>query len=68
MGKTISQGNEKDILRLQRELDHWENKYKKLQQIFRMQEEIIASYETAYGEAPGLIDEEKEKDVSHFLL
>ena len=60
MGKAINQGNEREILRLQRELKHWEKKYSKLQQIFRMQEEIIASYEAAYGEAPGLIDEEKE--------
>lgn len=65
MGKTINQGNEKEILRLQRELKHLEKKYSKLQQIFRMQEEIIASYEAAYGEAPGLIDEEKEDNGSH---
>ncbi len=65
MGKTINQGNEKEILRLQREITHWENKYRKLQQIFRMQEEIIASYEAAYGEAPGLINEEKEDKSSH---
>ena len=65
MGKAINQGNEKEILRLQRELKHWEKKYSKLQQIFRMQEEIIASYEAAYGEAPGLIDEEKEDNGSH---
>lgn len=64
MGKTINQWNEKEILRLQRELGHWEKKYKKLQQVFRMQEEIIASYEAAYGEAPGLVEEEKE-DTSH---
>ncbi|EOH92071.1 ATP-dependent helicase [Enterococcus villorum] len=63
MGKTINQGDEKEILSLQKELNHWEKKYKKLQQVFRMQEEIIASYEAAYGEAPGLI-EEKEKEVS----
>ncbi|MGX7173980.1 ATP-dependent helicase [Enterococcus ratti] len=58
MGKTINQGNEKEILCLQREINHWKKKYKKLEQIFRIQEEIIASYETAYGEAPGLIGEE----------
>lgn len=50
--------NEKEILRLQKELKRWENKYKKLQQVFRLQEEIIATYEAAYGEAPGLIEEE----------
>ncbi len=55
----IDQLNEKEILRLQKELAHWEKKYKKLQQIFRMQEEIIASYEAAYGEAPGLIEEDQ---------
>lgn len=65
MGKAINQGNEKEILRLQKELKHLEKKYSKLQQIFRMQEEIIASYEAAYGEAPGLIDEEKEDNGSH---
>ena len=55
--------NEKEILRLQKELKRWENKYKKLQQVFRLQEEIIATYEAAYGEAPGLIEEEmQEKD------
>ncbi|ENZ5678460.1 ATP-dependent helicase [Enterococcus hirae] len=63
--KTINQGNEKEILRLQREISHWEKRYEKLQQIFRMQEEIIASYEAAYGEAPGLIEEEKETNNSH---
>lgn len=66
----ISQENEKEILRLQREIDHWEKKYKKLQQIFRLQEEIIASYEAAYGEAPGLLEEEwpveKQQDHSFF--
>ncbi len=41
-----------------KELKRWENKYKKLQQVFRLQEEIIATYEAAYGEAPGLIEEE----------
>ncbi|HAW88351.1 MAG TPA: DNA helicase UvrD, partial [Enterococcus sp.] len=55
--------DEKEILRLQKELNRWENKYKKLQQVFRLQEEIIATYEAAYGEAPGLIEEEmQEKD------
>lgn len=62
MGKMINQENEKEILRLQREISHWERKYKKLQQIFRMQEEIIASYEAAYGEAPGLVEEQHEEE------
>lgn len=62
-GKEINQLDEKEILRLQKELNRWENKYKKLQQVFRLQEEIIATYEAAYGEAPGLIEEEmQEKD------
>ena len=54
-GKEINQLDEKEILRLQKELNRWENKYKKLQQVFRLQEEIIATYEAAYVEAPGLI-------------
>ena len=56
--------NEKEILRLQKELKRWENKYKKLQQVFRLQEEIIATYEAAYGEAPGLIEEEMQEKES----
>lgn len=60
-GKEINQLDEKEILRLQKELNRWENKYKKLQQVFRLQEEIIATYEAAYGEAPGLIEEEMQE-------
>ncbi|WP_375319797.1 ATP-dependent helicase [Enterococcus faecium] len=56
--------DEKEILRLQKELNRWENKYKKLQQVFRLQEEIIATYEAAYGEAPGLIEEEMQEKES----
>lgn len=54
-GKEINQLDEKEILRLQKELNRWENKYKKLQQVFRLQEEIIATYEAAYGEALDLL-------------
>ena len=63
-GKEINQLDEKEILRLQKELNRWENKYKKLQQVFRLQEEIIATYEAAYGEAPGLIEEEMQEKES----
>lgn len=55
----ITQLNEKEMLRLKNELKSWKNRYHKLQQIFRLQEEIIASYEAAYGEAPGLIEEDQ---------
>lgn len=47
---------------LQEEVTHWKTKYAKLEQIFRLQEEIIASYEAAYGEAPGLSEEVEPED------
>lgn len=58
----ITQLNEKEMLRLKNELKSWKNRYHKLQQIFRLQEEIIASYEAAYGEAPGLIEEDQSAE------
>ncbi|EPH97997.1 UvrD/REP helicase [Enterococcus faecalis 13-SD-W-01] len=60
-GSTINQLEETKIRQLEKEVKSWKQKYQKLQQIFRLQEEIIASYEAAYGEAPGLIDETKEE-------
>ncbi len=35
---------------------------------FGMQEEIIASYEAAYGEAPGLIEEQHEEEQPNEII